>query len=209
MPIGPFVRRCLGPLERPATDLYRAGFINLGRFVRLVHDTAPNAGQILEVGCGEGAVLERLAPLYPTARLTGIDVTPRLGRMFRGDRERVTFRQQTVQEYAAEHPGRFDLAVVCDVIHHVPWEMHPEFVRALARALRPGGWLILKDWERRRNVVHAVAHFADARITGDTVRYRTAGEFRELFEAALGPGRVVREERVPPWPNNLAFLIRP
>jgi 2-polyprenyl-6-hydroxyphenyl methylase/3-demethylubiquinone-9 3-methyltransferase len=209
MSIGPLVRRCLGPLERPVTDLYRAGFINLDRFVRLVRDLAPDARQILEVGCGEGAVLERLARLYPQSELVGIDITPRVGRMFRGDRQRVTFRQQTVQQVAADHPGQFDLAVVCDVIHHVPWEMHIEFVRALVGTVRPGGLVILKDWERRSNVIHAVAHFADARITGDTVRYRTGDEFRELFDAALGPGHVVREQRVPPWPNNLAFLIRP
>src|SRR5262245_55263677 len=173
MPIGPFIRRCLGPLERPVTDLYRAGFINLGRFVRLVHETAPDAEHILEVGCGEGTVLERLALLYPHSHLIGIDITPKLGRMFRGDQQRVTFRRQTIQELAAEQPEQFDLVVVCDVLHHVPWDMHVEFVRALARATRPNGWLILKDWERRDNVIHAVAHFADARITGDTVRYRT------------------------------------
>jgi 2-polyprenyl-6-hydroxyphenyl methylase/3-demethylubiquinone-9 3-methyltransferase len=208
MPVGPLIRRCLGPLERPVTDLYRAAFINLDRFARLVHQSAPDAQQILEVGCGEGAVLERLATLYPQARLIGIDITPRVGRMFHGDRQRVTFHQETIEKFAADQPGKFDLAVVCDVLHHVPWDAHSGFVRALVRALRPGGLLILKDWERRDNVIHVVAHFADAHITGDSVRYRTAAEFRALFEAALGPGHVVREQRIPPWPNNLAFLIR-
>jgi 2-polyprenyl-6-hydroxyphenyl methylase/3-demethylubiquinone-9 3-methyltransferase len=208
MPIGPIIRRCFGPLERPVTDLYRACFVNLGRFVRLVAEVAPGARDILEVGCGEGAVLERLAQAYPEARLTGIDITPKVGRLFRGDRSRVNFRQETIQQFAAEPPGRFDLVVISDVVHHVPWEMHTEFLREAFRPLRPGGVFVLKDWERRRNLIHPIGYFSDRVLTGDTIRYRTAAEFRELIAAAVGPGRIVREDRIPPWPNNLVFTLR-
>ena len=67
------------------TDLYRGCFVNLGRIARLIREIAPGARDILEIGCGEGALLERLARAYPAARLTGIDITPTVGRLFRGD----------------------------------------------------------------------------------------------------------------------------
>jgi 2-polyprenyl-3-methyl-5-hydroxy-6-metoxy-1,4-benzoquinol methylase len=208
MGIGPLVRRCLGPLERPVADLYRGFFFNLNRFVNLVRAAAPSAADILEVGCGEGAVLERLATAYPAATLVGIDITPRLGRLFRGDAARTSFRNVTIQDYARENPGRFDLAVVADVIHHVPWEIHGEFLRATAAALKPDGVLMLKDWERRGNMIHPVCRMTDSCITGDDVRYLTAEEFRALITDTFGAGKIVAETRVPPWPNNIVFTLR-
>jgi 2-polyprenyl-6-hydroxyphenyl methylase/3-demethylubiquinone-9 3-methyltransferase len=208
MPIGPFVRRCFGPLERPVTNLYRGCFVDLGRLGRLIAEVAPGARDILEIGCGEGALTERLAQVYPEARLTGIDITPTVGRLFRGDRSRVTFRQETVQRLAADAPGRFDLVVLGDVVHHVPWEMHTEFLREAFRLLCPDGTLVLKDWERRGNLIHALGYFSDRFLTGDRVRYRTSAEFRELIDAAVGKERIVREDRIPPWRNNLAFTLR-
>ena len=43
-----------------------------------------NPRRILEVGCGEGAVSERLAALYPNAEITAIDITPNVGRLYAG-----------------------------------------------------------------------------------------------------------------------------
>ena len=83
MSLGSSVRRLFGPLEAPVTDLYRSFFVNLELQVRQVRDWVPGARNILEVGCGEGAVCERLATEFPTARVTGIDITPRVGRLFR------------------------------------------------------------------------------------------------------------------------------
>jgi 2-polyprenyl-6-hydroxyphenyl methylase/3-demethylubiquinone-9 3-methyltransferase len=209
MPIGPTVRRLLGPLERPTTDLYRAFFVSLGNQVRRIRQWAPGATDILEIGCGEGAVCERLAAAYPTAHITGIDITPRAGRLCRHDRARIGFANVTAEEYALAHPGQFDLVLICDVLHHVPWDAHPALLRAAGRLLRPGGVLVVKDWERIPNVGHVLCALSDRVITGDEVRYGTAGEFRRLLEAVFGPGAVAEQSRVPPWRNNLIFLVRP
>jgi 2-polyprenyl-6-hydroxyphenyl methylase/3-demethylubiquinone-9 3-methyltransferase len=202
------IRNYLGAWERPITNLYRSSFVNLGQFARVVRNAVPHAHEILEVGCGEGAMLEELARHYPDSRLTGIDITPKVGRMFRGDRERVTFRTETIEDFRQHHCAKFDLCIACDVLHHVPWDRHSSFVQALSQVVRPGGWLIIKDWERRRNIVHFFAYCSDTYITGDSVRYRTAREFRDVFAASLGPNRPIREVRISPWRNNLAFLIQ-
>ena len=77
--------------------------------------------------------------VYPSARVTGIDITPRAGRLCRRDPHRVRFATATAAEFAAAHPGRFDLVLVCDVLHHIPWDAHTEFLRAAGRLLRPVG----------------------------------------------------------------------
>jgi len=194
-------------MEAPVAELYRASFINLDRFAGLVRQWAA-ATDILEIGCGEGALAERLARAYPEARITGIDITPRIGRLFRGDRSRVCFLQETVQTFAEARPQSFDLVVICDVMHHIPWDMHADFLVHARQALRPGGRLILKDWERRPNLIHWACYLSDRYLTGDRIRYGKAAYFRELLDRIFGTGRIEQESRVPPWRNNLAFCVR-
>src|SRR6266704_376997 len=57
------------PSTRPS--LYRDFFMNLYKLAYVIQRWA-RADQILEVGCGEGALLKQLSRLYPQAQFTGI-----------------------------------------------------------------------------------------------------------------------------------------
>lgn len=206
MAIGPHFRACLGSLEAPIANLYRACFVNLGHFARQVQEWTP-ASDILEVGCGEGALTESLSSIYPQATITGIDITPRVGRLFRGDRSRVAFAQETLRALVARRPSSFDLIVICDVMHHVPWELHEQLLADVGKGLKPGGRFVLKDWERRSNLVHLMCYLSDRYITGDRVRYKADDEFRTLLQSIFGSGSIERELRVPPWRNNVAYFV--
>src|SRR4051794_20012197 len=98
MALGASIRRLFGPWEAGVTDAYRAFFVDLGRQVGQVHRWMPTAERILEIGCGEGAICQRLAEVYPQAWVTGIDITPRAGRLFRGDCSRVRFECVTAAD---------------------------------------------------------------------------------------------------------------
>jgi 2-polyprenyl-6-hydroxyphenyl methylase/3-demethylubiquinone-9 3-methyltransferase len=209
MRLGPTVRRLFGPLEGPVTDLYRAFFVDLEAQVAQVRRWQPGAREILEIGCGEGAVCQRLVAAYPSARVTGIDVTPRAGRLFRGERSRVRFVCTTAAALAGERPSSFDLVLACDVLHHVPWSGHEALLRDAARLLAPGGALVVKDWELVPNLGHTLCELSDRVLTGDDVKYGTLAYFRGLVESVLGPGSVREEARVRPWRNNLMILARP
>jgi len=206
---GPAIRRLFGPLEAPVTDLYRAFFVNLGEQVRQLRQWAPAAAEILEIGCGEGAVCRLLLREFPAARVTGIDVTPRVGRLFRGDASRVRFACATTAELAEERPAAFDLVLACDVLHHVPWPEHTSLLRDAARLLAPGGALVVKDWEPIPNLGHRLCELSDRYLTGDDVRYGWCGHFAGLLESVLGAGSVRDQVRVRPWPNNFMILARP
>jgi 2-polyprenyl-6-hydroxyphenyl methylase/3-demethylubiquinone-9 3-methyltransferase len=173
----------------------------------VIHRWRPGARSILEVGCGEGAVCQRLARLYPEASITGIDITPAAGRQFRGDRSRVTFRVEALEEFAPRHEAVFDLVLLCDVLHHVPWDRHGTLLRLVKRVIRPGGGFVLKEWERRPNLAHALAYFSDRVLSGDRIRFGLAAEFRRALDDSFGSGAAGREQRLPPWPNNILFLV--
>lgn len=208
MPLGPAVRRLFGRHEHRVADLYRAIFVDIDAYARLIGDWVPGARRILEVGCGEGAVTERLARVYPDADILAIDITPRVGRLFRGRRGRVTFVETTVQQVAAEQPGAFDLVVLSDVIHHVPLPIRRELLAAVRATIAPGGALIFKDWERTAAPIHWLCHAGDRWLTGDRVRYLRKPEAEAMLADAFGRPAVVARAWVRPWRNNFAMLAR-
>lgn len=207
MSIGFFVRKMLGPFERPVSELYRSIFIDLNALVSQINYWV-TASNILELGCGEGAVTERLAKAYPNAQITGIDITSRVGRMFQGDLSRVKFKQQPIKDMVIENSQSFDLLIISDVMHHVPWELHRELLTDAKQSLKSGGYLVIKDWERNRTPIHLLCYLLDRYITGDRVRYKTADEFRELIGDVFGENVIKSEKRIRPWSNNIAFLIQ-
>jgi 2-polyprenyl-6-hydroxyphenyl methylase/3-demethylubiquinone-9 3-methyltransferase len=92
-------------------------------------------------------------------------------------------------------------------MHHIPWDLHTEFLRQAKNALTTGACVIMKDWERRPNLVHLACYVSDRYITGDKVRYKTADEFRALIRDAFGIDSIKDEARIRPWRNNMAFLV--
>jgi 2-polyprenyl-3-methyl-5-hydroxy-6-metoxy-1,4-benzoquinol methylase len=208
MGIGARVRRCFGPFEHVITDVYRGFFFHVGTFTRSVRDWFPEPKKILEIGCGEGSISEHLSRLYPQAQIVGIDIAANVGKLFKGDTTRVSFRRQTIQEFAPSHRQEFDLVLVCDVLHHVPWEMHDELLSEAKSTLKEGGGFVLKDWEWRRNLGLVLGYISDRYITGDRIRFATGAELRKSIDDTFGPGCVEKEIRIQPWFNNLAFFVR-
>jgi 2-polyprenyl-3-methyl-5-hydroxy-6-metoxy-1,4-benzoquinol methylase len=208
MPIGPAVRQLLGPLEKPVAKFYRSMFIDLDHLTHQIKQWCP-ASNILEFGCGEGVVVEKLLLEYPKATVTGIDITPKIGRMFNGDEKRVTFKQQPIKEFAAEHIECFDLLVINDVMHHIPWELHQEILEDARKTLKPDGYLVLKEWDRNYTPIYFICYFFDRYISGDAqVGYKTTNELRELIGLIFGEDSIKSESQIRPWSNNVIFLVK-
>lgn len=208
MAIGPVLRGLFGRHERTVALHYRSIFIDVLRLGALIGEWVPQAHQILEVGCGEGAITEQLAHLYPAADITAIDVTPSVGRLFSGNRDRVQFVEMTVQAVAAARPGQFDLVILSDVLHHVPIPMREQLLAAVHSALAPGGRLFFKDWERNLTPIHWLGYASDRWITGDRIRYLRKREAATLIGKIFGSNSIISEARVRPWNNNFAFLVQ-
>lgn len=209
MPIGPTVRRMFGPYEHHVSDAYRSVFIDLDHCLDRIQQWAPDARRILEVGCGEGAMTERLCRRYPRAQILAIDVTDRVGRLFRGDAARVEFRKAPVEAVAAAEPQAFDLVLLSDVLHHVPVPLRGSLLQAIKTALAPRGVFVFKEWSRSRTPIHWMCEASDRLLTGDDVSYLDRAEVRALLGSTFGAGAVRDECTVKPWRNNIAMLVRP
>jgi 2-polyprenyl-3-methyl-5-hydroxy-6-metoxy-1,4-benzoquinol methylase len=208
MKLGPLVRRMFGPYERQISDVYRSIYVDIDAFVRQVHQWQPLAAKILEVGCGEGAVTQRLRETFPRAKITAIDITHRVGRLYEGPRAGVQFIRCDVQQIAATEPGQYDLVVLCDVLHHVPLELRAAVLDSVRAVLAPQGSLVFKDWQRSETLIHWLCYASDRWLTGDRISYMTRNEMRASLGQSFGESALVAETRIGPWSNNLATLVR-
>ncbi len=115
---------------------------------RVVLDAAgDHCEEVLDVGCGEGLLVRRLAPR--ARRVTGIDASAEMievarGRGADGDATFIAgdFLRHPLPESA------YDLVCSVTVVHHMDFEAA---VTKMARLVRPGGTLVIIGLARNRN----------------------------------------------------------
>ncbi len=104
--------------------------------------------RVLDFGCGGGILTEALA--RAGANITGIDMAPKpleVAKLHRHESELdIDYQLTTIEEYAQEHAGEFDVVTCLEVLEHVP---SPESVIGACKALlKPGGNLFLSTINR-------------------------------------------------------------
>lgn len=207
MGIGPLVRRAFGRHERQIAEAYRRIFVDLDDFVASVRTHVPAPPRILEIGCGEGAVTERLAVAFPASELTGIDICAQPGRLYRGDRSRVRFLRTSAADLAATERARYQLVIIADVLHHVSYPEWRHFLSIARNLMAEDGTLILKEWVRKRTPAYMLGYLSDRFVTGDRIRYADEAELRLLAEESFDRDAIRSEFRIGPWDCNLALVI--
>jgi methyltransferase family protein len=99
----------------------------------------------LDVGVGVAAMAIEMVRQWPSLRVVGIDPWAPSIALARGNlraagfADRIELREQAAEDLADE--GRFDLAWIPGVF--IPERGLPTVVERAARALRPGGWLLV------------------------------------------------------------------
>lgn len=207
--IGPLVRRAFGRHERRIAAAYRGMFVDLDAFVTSVRAHVPAPSQVLEIGCGDGAVTERLAAVFPGSLLTGIDVCAQPGRLYFGEPSRVRFLRTSAAELGATEDARYQLVIISDVLHHVPYPQWTQFLSSVLALLAGNGTVILKEWVRKPTPAYLLGYLSDRFVTGDRIRYADRAELRLLAESCFGRSAIRAEFRIRPWDCNLALVISP
>jgi 3' terminal RNA ribose 2'-O-methyltransferase Hen1 len=107
---------------------------------------AAGARSVIDLGCGEGRLLARLARIRTIARLAGADVSPRalelardrlrMGDLPAQERERISVFQASLTYRDARFAG-FDAACVVEVIEHIEPSRLGAFERVVFELARP------------------------------------------------------------------------
>lgn len=127
-------------------DLYESKnplvkFVHLNRLDSIAAQIPAGKEQlVLDAGCGEGHLLERLHRLNPCNHYYGVDVTPVALEKAHQRCPTATLKHANLS--ATEFPSEFFDGVICtEVLEHI-YE-YEAVIRELRRVLKPGGRLIL------------------------------------------------------------------
>ncbi len=105
--------------------------------------------QLLDAGCGSGAMTLGMARAVAPARVVGVDASAELlaqARALHAGPSNLSFQQADI--YALPFEAEFDVVVAARVLQ---WLADPQAaVRELARVLRPGGRLYLLDYQHHQ-----------------------------------------------------------
>ncbi len=99
--------------------------------------------KILDLGCGNGRLLELL--VKEKVEYLGIDHSQGMIKQARQNYPQHSFR---VSDWpGADWPeNEFDLVFCVAVLNHIPQKKQKEFLRAVNRTLKPGGKLLMTNW---------------------------------------------------------------
>lgn len=139
----------VGHLHMPPdhmADLYESKnplvkFVHLNRLNSIAAQIPDGKEQlVLDAGCGEGHLLERLHRLNPHSHYYGVDVTPVALQRAQERCPGATFKRANLSstEFSSEF---FDGVICTEVLEHV-YE-YESVIRELKRILKPEGYLIL------------------------------------------------------------------
>jgi ubiquinone/menaquinone biosynthesis C-methylase UbiE len=123
--------------------------------------------QVMDVGCGRGRIMIRLAELFPRSRFVGMDLSTEAIAAARsetatkglGNIEFVAVDASDLDEKA--DPAAFDLITTFDAVHDQARPLN--VLRGIHRALKPGGVYLMQDIrgssDVRKNVTHPIGTF--------------------------------------------------
>jgi 2-polyprenyl-3-methyl-5-hydroxy-6-metoxy-1,4-benzoquinol methylase len=174
----------------------------------LASEFAELHGRVLAVGSGHGLLERWLAELNPGVTVDGSDVDAErvaLAAATQARAPRVRIHHRDVR--SVDEREAFDAAVAIDLLHHVPYGDHEAIARALARALKPGGVVLIKDIARTPRWRHRFNSLHDRLVAGEHETFsREPEEMAAVFEAAgFRTERCYRVAPLSPYPH---FILR-
>ncbi|MCC6476730.1 class I SAM-dependent methyltransferase [bacterium] len=134
---------------------------------RLLHGR-PDPQAILEFGCGTGKNLHYLRETFPKSKLYGTDISTDSLNIAQG-LNLSNCEYQPFDGTTLPFPDEmFDLILVVNVFHHIPFELHDRTGAELRRVLKPGGELAIFEHNPHnpvtRKIVRDCPFDKDARL---------------------------------------------
>lgn len=206
---GQLARRLLGPAFPFVGRLYRAMFVDLDEVAACVPASRDDP-EILDIGGGDGELLNRLLRRFPRAHVTMLDLSDEVGGALPPElAARVTRRPGTsIRQYRGDAARAFDLVLVSDVVHHIPDDQRRAFfedlrdliagrrVTLFVKDIEPGSWRA------------TAANLTDRYISGDRRAELVAeASLRRLLAEVFPGSRIAATDLIRRDPPNYALVV--
>lgn len=152
----------------------------------LSHVTLRSTDVVLDVGCGGGRTVAKLAAIAPQGKVYGVDYSAESVAMARKvnrraiETGRVEIREGPVSQLPFSD-GMFD--VVTAVETHFWWPDLPNDMREVFRVVKPGGTVVVIA-EIYKGADTAASKLAEKYISPSGMKFLSADEHRELLRQA-------------------------
>jgi len=117
---------------------------------------------VLDVGCGSGRIMNRLAALFPASRFAGMDLSREAidlaGREARqAGLQNIEFRVRDLSDFdATAEPDAFDLITTFDAVHDQARPLN--VLKGIHRALKDDGVYLMQDIKGSTHVYKNIGH---------------------------------------------------
>jgi 2-polyprenyl-3-methyl-5-hydroxy-6-metoxy-1,4-benzoquinol methylase len=116
--------------------------------------------RVLDLGCGRGRILQRLATLYPRSRFVGIDLSSdaiAYARRHAAGLDNLEYRALDLSDFdRTAEPDAFDLVTTFDAIHDQAKPLN--VLRGIYHTLRSGGVYLMQDISGTSHVHKDIEH---------------------------------------------------
>ena len=116
--------------------------------------------RMLDVGCGRGRIVNRLAALFPKTRFVGMDLSESAIASARDDavgRDNVEFLVADLSDFDRSAPvGAYDFITTFDAVHDQAKPLN--VLKGIHRALKPDGVYLMQDISGTSHVDRDIAH---------------------------------------------------
>jgi ubiquinone/menaquinone biosynthesis C-methylase UbiE len=141
---------------------------------------------ILDVGCGGGRTISKLAAVAAEGKVYGVDFsTASVAVAQKTNRERITQGRVEIQEASVSRlpfaVGMFDLVTAVET--HFWWPDLPADMREVLRVIKPGGTLLIVA-EMYKGAMTRTARLAEKYLPLSGMNLLSSDEHREIFANA-------------------------
>lgn len=166
----------------------------------------PGGGAVLDIGCGTGWLLRRIAQSFPAAEGIGLDLS---GAMIEAAREKAAaagldrlgfvkadWESPDAEARAGLNANEINVIVCANAFHY--FDDTAEAVAKMFRVLAPGGELFLLERAKERSVLTLIWDVLHRFLIRDQVRFYSSSELMALLRGA-GFSNVEVKTKIKRW----------
>lgn len=166
--------------------------------IKLIDKVIPKNGKILDLGCGQGVIAKYLAKTK-TREVIGIDKNQK--RIPKSNSSNLEFQYADIRKYPLEGANAI---VISDVLHHLNHQDQDKLLAKVARALKKGGILLVKEIDTQEIIRSSLSRLWDLLLyPKEKIFYRNSNNFKKYLESLGFVVMITRPSRFFPGSTTL------
>lgn len=169
----------------------------------MISQALPRGGKIIDLGCGQGVLAEYLASV-PTRNVVGVDFDQ--DRIPETKRKNLSFIKADIRTFNLSGANG---AVLSDVLHHLSKNDQQVLLKNIAKTLKKGGVLVLKEIDTNEFIRSKLSRLWDFLLyPKDKIYFSKASYLKKTLEDLGFIVKIARPSRLFPGSTTLFLCTK-